>query len=186
MENIWFVSDTHGWHESILKFCRETRDGDTAEEMTEIMIQNWNKSVKPNDRVYHCGDFSFGGKAKVENFASRLNGNIHLILGNHDFMIKKSAELQKYFASVQESKHIKVGDNRFIMTHTPQAEWWDCHRGVYHLFGHLHGAETNIQHQLKYRVMDVGIDTRSDKLMIPYHIDEVLDKLKDRGIMSHH
>lgn len=186
MENIWFTSDTHAWHESILKFCPETRDGKTSEEMTEILIQNWNSVVNENDRVYHCGDLSFGGKAKVNDFISRLNGKIHLILGNHDQMIRKSSELQQYFESVQEYKHLKVGEHRFILFHFPIAEWWDCHRGVYHISGHLHGNHGNVEYLKEYRWMDVGVDTRNDKLMTPYHIDEVLDKLKDRKIMEHH
>lgn len=51
--------------------------------MNEALITNWNNVVKPNDTVFHLGDFAFGGSYIWNNVLSRLNGNIHLILGNH-------------------------------------------------------------------------------------------------------
>lgn len=186
MENIWFTSDLHAYHQNILQWCRNTRDGDTAEEMTEIMTQNWNKRVKPHERVYILGDVCFGGKAKIHDFLSCLNGQLYLIVGNHDKLIEKSKEFHPYFTRIARQMNLKVGDNRFSLTHAPQAEWVDCHKGVYALHGHLHGNKTNVQYQQRFRFMDVGVDTRDDKLMVPYHIDEILDTLKDREIMTHH
>lgn len=186
MENIWFTSDTHAFHESILKWCPSTRQGATAEEMTDILVDNWNRTIKPYERVYILGDVSFGGKAKIHNFLSKLNGQLYLCSGNHDRMIEKSKEFHSYFTRIARQMSLKVGEHRFSLTHTPQAEWVDCHKGVYALHGHLHGNKTNVQYQQRFRFMDVGVDTRSDNLMIPYHIDEILDKLRDREIMSHH
>ena len=87
----WFISDTHFQHKNIIQFCRpEFTDVD---EMNEYMIQQWNSVVKPNDRVIHCGDITFGSKDNfAENIFSRLNGTIELILGNHDdpnFLVKR-------------------------------------------------------------------------------------------------
>lgn len=186
MNNIWLTSDTHFHHSRILEFCPKTRQGKDAEEMTELMIQAWNSVVKKGDTVYHCGDFCFRGKTQVIDCISRLNGQVHIILGNHDHIIKKNKEICSMFASVQQMKHVKVGDDRFILSHFPQAEWWDSHKGTIHCFGHVHGGTQNIQHQLQFKCMDVGIDARGDDLMLPFHIDEILEKMKDREIMSHH
>lgn len=186
MENIWFVSDTHFFHDRIQEFCPNTREGKDAEEMTWTMVERWNYLIKPMDRVYHLGDFSFKGKVKVEEVASALSGQIHLILGNHDKIIEKNKELHKYFASVNYNKHLKVGEDRFILSHFPMAEWWDCHKGTIHCHGHVHGGTANTQWQQQFKIFDVGIDNREDSLMIPFHIDEVLEKMKDRAIMSHH
>lgn len=185
-ENIWFTSDTHAWHNRILDFCRNTRRGESAEEMTELIIDQWNSQVGKNDRVYHTGDFSFGGKDKVLDFASRLNGKIHLVLGNHDSMIKKNVEISSYFESVQHYKTLKVNEHRFILFHFPLAEWWDCHKGTIHLHGHVHGGKDNIQYQQKFKIMDIGIDSRNDDKMALFHIDEVLSFVKDKEIMTHH
>ena len=51
--------------------------------MNEGLVKLWNEQVKPNDIVYILGDFSLNPKA-VRDFAPRLNGIKHLILGNHD------------------------------------------------------------------------------------------------------
>ena len=50
--------------------------------------------------------------------------------------------------------------------------------------GHTHGGATNVNYN--YRIMDVGVDSRKDNLMLPFHIDEVVNTLKDREILSHH
>lgn len=186
MSNVWFTSDTHAFHNRILEFCRETRRGDDAEEMTWLLVDQWNRQVMPGDRVYHCGDFSFGGKDKVKKFAQALNGEIHLITGNHDHMIRKTEELRSFFASVSEVKRLKVGDSQFVLSHAPYAEWVDCHKGVIHLHGHTHGNIQNLKYQQKYKIMDIGVDARLDDTMALWHIDEVLHKMKNRELMSHH
>lgn len=182
----YFTSDTHFFHEAILRFCPDTRDGDTPEEMSEILIQNWNKLVKPQDIVYHTGDFSFGGKGKLRSLVGRLNGQIHITWGNHDHMLRKSEEFATMFVSRDYQKHVKVGEHRFILSHYPMAEWWDCHQGTIHVHGHLHGNKENVGYQQQFKIFDCGVDTRGDKLMLPYHIDEVLEVVKNRDIMSHH
>lgn len=184
MSNVYFTSDTHFFHDRILEFCGATRQGSSTEEMNERMYEAWNSVVKPGDRVYHLGDFCFKGRAAVIEAKSRLNGEVHLILGNHDMIIKKSSEIQKMFASVQQMKHLKVGEHRFILCHFPLAEWWDCHKGTMMLHGHCHGGATNVNYN--YKIMDVGIDARKDNLMLPFHIDEVIETLKDRELLSHH
>lgn len=184
MSEVFFVSDTHFSHNRILEFCRDTRQGEDTEEMNELMYAAWNSVVKPGDRVYHLGDFCFKGKAAIKDAKSRLNGEIHLILGNHDQIIKKSKDISDTFASVQQMKHLKVGDHRFILCHFPISEWWDCHQGTMMIHGHCHGGATNVNYN--YRIMDVGIDARKDNLMLPFHIEEVVENLKDRDILPHH
>ena len=46
--------------------------------MTEDLIAKWNETVKPEDTVYHLGDF---GLYKYRKF---LNGKIVLICGNYE------------------------------------------------------------------------------------------------------
>lgn len=184
MSNIWFTSDTHYWHEAVLQFCPNTRKGKNAEEMTEIMIENHNKVVKPGDTVIHAGDFSFGGVAKVSSLRGRLSGQIHLCFGNHDKLLQKKKDLHDMFASIQTRKHFKAAEHHFIIDHFPLSEWENAHHGWIMIHGHQHGSGQGVDK--RYKIMDVGVDTRSDNLMIPYHIDEVLTLMKDREILPHH
>ncbi len=176
MENIWFTSDTHFYHKRILDFCRETRIGDNTDEMTELMIEAWNKRVKRTDRVYHTGDFSFGSKIQTIDVISRLNGFIHLIEGNHDTMLE-SKEFDGMFTSKQIYKAIKIGDQRIVMMHYPIESWDRMAHGTIMLHGHLHGDQHHECRVLRNR-MDIGVDTRLECDMAPYHFDEVMERIK--------
>ena len=56
MADIYFTADTHFNHENILDYCR--RPYNNIQEMNEALVENWNKTVKKEDTVYHLGDFS--------------------------------------------------------------------------------------------------------------------------------
>jgi calcineurin-like phosphoesterase family protein len=53
---IFFTSDTHFNHKNIIKLCN--RPFTSIEEMNEKIIENWNNIVKPEDIVWHLGDFA--------------------------------------------------------------------------------------------------------------------------------
>lgn len=96
-KDIWLISDTHFGHANILyfqdkegKFIRGSRFS-SVDEMDETMVENWNKTVKPGDLVYHLGDVFMGSKENFLKLWKGLNGSKRLILGNHDdakFFIK--------------------------------------------------------------------------------------------------
>lgn len=77
------TSDTHFFHKNIIKHC--SRPFDTVSKMNNVLINNWNSVVAPEDIVYVLGDFIWGNdKTCIEPLVDKLNGQIHLILGNHD------------------------------------------------------------------------------------------------------
>lgn len=80
----WFTSDEHFNHFNICeKFVfRKFR---TVEEMNRELIKRHNSRVKPNDTVFHLGDFKLtnNGTNKHE-IVRQLNGHHVFILGNHD------------------------------------------------------------------------------------------------------
>jgi calcineurin-like phosphoesterase family protein len=86
MPTAFVISDTHFGHANILTFT--SRDGKpvrtfaSAEEMDECMIQRWNETVKPGDKVYHLGDVAIN--RRFISIVGRLNGSKVLIKGNHD------------------------------------------------------------------------------------------------------
>lgn len=82
MSNIWFVSDSHFCHNK--PFLYEPRGFDNIYEHNEIIIQNWNSLVQPNDIVYHLGDVMLNDDEQGLKCLQRLNGHIRMIRGNHD------------------------------------------------------------------------------------------------------
>lgn len=77
---IFVVSDTHFYHENIIKF--ENRPLDNVEQI----IKNWNSMINDHDIVIHLGDVIFGHGKDVElpKLMARLNGRKILTRGNHD------------------------------------------------------------------------------------------------------
>lgn len=180
MEKIWFTSDNHFYHKSILKFAADTRMNITdVDEMNEKMIEIWNNTVGENDRVYTLGDFSFGKSEKTKEILNRLNGRLFLIKGNHDHWLND--DLQEYFEGIYDYKKITIEGKKVILFHYPIWEWENMHHGSYHLFGHVHGNTT-----VPGRAMDVGIDARPQKDMGLWSWEEIDVILRDREIRTHH
>ena len=90
--NTWFTSDLHLGHANIIKYCN--RPFKAVEHMNKVLIKKWNERVKPEDTVFHVGDFCFkntsGGKrgegqlTPAVEWEQQLNGKIIFISGNHD------------------------------------------------------------------------------------------------------
>lgn len=178
--NTYFTSDTHWSHKNIPKFCPDTRRGETIEEMNELLIEGWNTTVPKNGIVYHIGDFSFGKTVEeIKSVVERLNGEIHLILGNHDFLIRKTPELRALFASVHDYKRISLNKTDIILCHFPIARWDKMHVGSIHFHGHTHG-----KYQCEGRGVDVGIDARPDNRMLPWKYEELYEIAMARPVIT--
>ena len=79
---VFVISDTHFNHTNIIKYCN--RPFSSVEEMNNTIIDNWNKVVKPEDYVIHCGDFCLGKIEVLKDIVHKLNGHKILVKGNHD------------------------------------------------------------------------------------------------------
>lgn len=144
--SIFFTSDTHFGHANILKYDK-TREKKffSLQEHDEYIIQEWNKKVRPTDEVYHLGDFQFRSGGYLE----RLNGVIHLIVGNHDHRTSKRG-----FNTVQDVLYLDKLN--LFLSHYPHFSWPCSHHGCIHLFGHVH---ENFQHVpgCKEKNLNVGV-----------------------------
>lgn len=174
----YFTSDTHFNHE----LMRKIRDYPTIEDMNEDIISRWNSTVKPNDVVYHHGDFSLRlSNGKIPNLLKRLNGKIHLILGNHDSLsVNKGGS--HGFLSINQYLDKTIGDYRFKMFHYNICPYHHCNKPhVLHTFGHHHGR-LNPKFN-KFRSMDVGIDAHPDFTLFSY--EEVVVTLLQKPILDY-
>lgn len=182
MEKIWFTSDTHFGHQNILKFCPNTRRGANADEMTQLMIAAWQSRVHQNDHIYLLGDVFFCNAEKAMRILDQLPGQKHLILGNHDQVIKSNSSLRNKFVSVREYHETVFAGYKTVLFHYPIYEWNRMHHGSFHFYGHVHGNCT-----VPGRAIDVGIDGElSTGLMCPYTLEEIVERIKNREIRTHH
>lgn len=184
--NRWFISDTHFGHANIIKYSK--RPFKDVDEMNEMMIQEWNKLVKPEDEVYHNGDFAFLPYDKFRTLHARLNGRIFLQLGNHDSMIiQHRADLLKQgkIVSIENYRELKVaGAPMIVLFHYGQRVWNKSHHGSIHLYGHSHGSLPPFG-----KSVDAGVDCKEiTHEYRPVHMDEVLKYMsnRDQPVVDHH
>lgn len=107
------------------------------------LISRWNKQVSNADHVYVLGDFLWkAGSDEWIRILNKLNGNIHLIQGNHDCkqystgVKKKLVEICHYkeVTEIVDGKHYRV-----ILSHFAILSYYgSCYDNCFHLHGHTH------------------------------------------------
>ena len=119
------------------------------------------------------GDFCYRNAKSIEEYLERLNGTIHLIIGNHDDdLLRDGSHL---FASVSDIKEIVIEtDKTIIMCHYPMREWKFAWRGAWHLFGHVHGHLEPWPHGFS---LDVGVDCHDFR---PIGVEQVRHFMRQR------
>lgn len=132
MSGVFFASDLHLGHRSVLKHTKETggiRGGTTVEEHDEWIIQRC-LSVAPNKRTiwWFLGDIAMDEQRLT--LLDRVPGKKRLILGNHDKMLT-----HKYLLHVDYIRGT-VKHYGFWISHipVPQQEL----RGLCNVHGHTH------------------------------------------------
>ena len=125
-KQIWFTSDTHFLHTNIIRFSN--RPFKDVNHMTEELIRAWNEVVGEDDDVYHLGDVSLGRADKTVTILNRLNGNIHLITGNHEKSVLDKEYTRNRFKWIKDYYELKV-ENQTIEGNKPQLVVM-CHYGM--------------------------------------------------------
>lgn len=139
----FITADHHFSHENILHLCN--RPFNSVEEMDRIMIANWNRVVGKNDIVYHLGDLFWNDKSARE-ILPLLNGEIYLILGNHDKRWKQSRKKLQRSSTNPDSNLIVLERDILeinspvmaVLCHYPLMSWNRAYYGAWHFHGHTH------------------------------------------------
>ncbi|MGB2842238.1 MAG: metallophosphoesterase [Halobacteriota archaeon] len=162
---IYLISDLHLDYKNIIKYC--DRPFSSVEEMNRTIIDNWNEVVNEDDFVYLVGDLAFGRKrTKIRYGLKKMNGNIILLLGNHD---------KGYLKSVPHAEKcvLTYGGKKFLLIHDlgKVREWdgWIIH-------GHEHNNKPE-----KYPFMNGKNKTINVSVELinysPISIDFLVDKI---------
>lgn len=156
---IFFTSDLHLGHRSVISMCE--RPFDSVEEMNQTSISNINARVGVDDELYMLGDVSCRiGVQRAEALLRGINcKHLHLIRGNHD----RNWENVDLFEEVCDYKELKLDDTRVVLMHYPIASWNGMYRGSVHLHGHVHSKPgVNVRNaELGNRIWDVGVDANN-------------------------
>jgi len=157
----FFTADTHFGHKNILKHCNLTRGSfESIKQHDELIISNWNSKISKGDVVYHLGDFCLGSRDYIVYLSSQLNGQIHLLRGNHDKGI--SGHIINKFIFVKDYHEVSILNKdtgrtqKIVLCHYPFASWKNSIRGSWCLHGHCHGRLAPINGRL-----DVGVDSHN-------------------------
>lgn len=169
MSSVYLVSDTHFGHQGVCKFLRsdgtKLRPWDDADVMTKDMIEYWNDTVKPKDKVYHLGDVVIN--RRYLKVLGDLHGDKVLIKGNHDLF--KLSDYTPYFRDIRAYWPM----NGFLLSHIPVNEnQFSRWKGNIH--GHLH---SNVMADPRY--MNVCVEHTNWR---PILFEEVLRRYKEKGI----
>lgn len=126
-----FVSDLHLGHLNVVKTCARPFLYTYIKEMDDVLINNWNCVVQPQDTVYYLGDLSLHQFHSSVNYLKILNGNINFIEGNHD--------CDNSIPSMMKFKIIEYNSIKFYLIHDPSSVPEGFNGWIIH--GHKHNSD---------------------------------------------
>lgn len=199
-KKIYFTSDWHIGHESILKF--DKRPFSNLDEMHDKLVKTFNHYVPKHGVTYFLGDMSLKPQP-LKEVILRLNGIKVLVRGNHDRKMYSLYECG--FDVVIDKAQIMVGKHIVTMSHCPllgvfredvtgmrgavDGEMWHGEKrhghkyafydfGQFHLHGHIHSGPHNDKLRVNGRQMDVGITANNYKPVSLSEIESWISKYK--------
>ena len=194
-KNIWFWSDLHLGHENMYRFVNW--DGskvrpwkpEQMQEAEELMLQEYNKVVKPEDTCYWLGDVS-GRNDVADKFFSRVvKSRRVLILGNHDNTLGVKFWL-KHFDDVRGCYNLSQKGERtnYFLSHVPIHP---ASKGRFkrNIVGHIHSEQVHfinkneILKELDPWYRNVSVEVTGYK---PINFDEIVEetnKLIEKGLI---
>lgn len=158
----YYISDTHFLHENIIRHDANNgcRKFSSIEEHDDLIILNINKVVTPKDNLYFLGDISWGKPDETVELLNKINcHNLFAIRGNHDRVLK-DGKVKKLFQGIYDIKQIEDNGRQVILCHFPLMMWSGQHRGVCHLYAHLHNTKEEADYQGFLKELDKRIEVR--------------------------
>lgn len=184
MGKIFLTSDWHFGHDR--EFVWGARGFHNVHEMNEAIIERHNSLVGKDDDVYVLGDLALGGGGaealeNAQRLIERLNGRIHIVLGNHD--TAKRAEMYQTCLNVVEvcgwATMLKYKGYHFYLSHFPtmtgNLEKETLKQCTINLFGHTHQKEMFYQ-DIPF-MFHVGQDSHN---CYPVLLDNAIEAMKDK------
>jgi calcineurin-like phosphoesterase family protein len=132
-DDFFVTSDTWFGRQQILEIGKRISFS-SIDDMNEKLIKNWNSAVKNHDIVFHLGNFAWDPHT-AKNVLSRLNGEIHFLIGNAD-----EALLEVYHefdnVTILEDQIVDLPQYDSVICHYPLEVWHGKESGTIHFHGH--------------------------------------------------
>ena len=171
---IYFTSDQHYGHTNIIAYSG--RPFSDVHEMNLALTQNYNRIVRPEDTVYHLGDFALDERF-TRDIVHTLHGRKVLVPGNHDKCHQRKERwkrtAQKYvtwgFTAVFHEVFVvfQEANPRILLSHCPSSDYEDPRYPEYRpdptsydilIHGHVH-ERWKVKHNPCGSVMvNAGVD----------------------------
>ena len=176
MKKIYFTSDLHLCHKK--DFIYKARGFNSIEEHDEELIKRFNSIVTPEDDLWILGDLMLGDNDEGIKKIKRLNGNLHIIYGNHD----TNARILRYAEELDNAEihgfatTFKYKKQQFMLSHYPTITSNMDEGGasikakVINLCGHSH-IKNRFKDMDKGLIYHVEIDCHNN---FPISLDEIL------------
>ena len=163
---VFVISDLHFDHKNIIRFCN--RPFRTTREMNHALMENWNRVVGDDDRVYYLGDMAYGRqKRPIDFWLSKLNGEIRFIRGNHDTDIITRAEV------IKDKFPIRYRGREFLLMHDPyRPSWWDG----WIIHGDKHNNDLARYPHVHHKNKTINVCAELTKYT-PISLDEIISKI---------
>jgi calcineurin-like phosphoesterase family protein len=155
----WIISDTHFFHENIGRYC------DCPAGWQEMIIDNWNRLMQPEEIVFHVGDLALGKREHIEGLVPLLNGRLYLMRGNHD---RRSNGFYQRLGITLVSDPYRTDHPsglNLIFSHCPIVT---LELGLLNLHGHIHN---NPAPELGAQYVNLCVEVRDYR---PWRLGEIL------------
>lgn len=135
---VYVTSDLHFNHDK--PFIYGARGFDNIYDMNTAIIKNWNNTVTGKDDIYVLGDIMLGNNTEGIKLFHQLHGNIHIILGNHDNVERKTLYENSYnVVEISYADRLDYGGMHFYLSHYPSLSAYKWHtKCLVNLCGHTH------------------------------------------------
>lgn len=166
----YFIADLHLGHKNVLSF--DNRPFKDIDENDSVIIANWNYAIGIDDDIYILGDISWYNSTKTIEIMKTLNGNKHLIKGNHDGKLLKNKQLRDQFVEITDYKELDLGKGKgIVLCHYPIPCFKNHYYGWYHLYAHVHSSfEWNMMERVKYEMTELY-----DKPCLMFNVGAMID-----------
>ncbi len=158
-DSTWIISDTHFFHQNIGRYC------DRPDGWQEMIIDNWNRLIQPEEIVFHVGDLALGRRKNIEGLAPLLNGRLYLMRGNHD---QRSNGFYQHLGITLVSDPYRMDHPsglNLIFSHRPIVP---LELGLLNLHGHIHN---NLAPELGAQYVNLCVEVRDYR---PWRLEEIL------------